>query len=402
MTPEQRAAINKLLEERMGVVVKMRELVDLAESEERDLTAEEAEQYDRMEADASSLEKRARRLEELAGVTGGGGSDRQIPGQGADDGEERDRPTGRSTAEYRTAFFDGFLRQKAGVEFRVLSKATNAAGAYLVPQEFENDLLVALRDRSPFRQYATVITTDAGEQITMPSVTAHGAAAWIAENAAFTPSDETFGTFTINAFKAGTLIIVSEELLQDSAFNLEGYIRGEFADRVGVLQDTAYLVGDGSGKPAGLLPAATTVAAAGAAAITFDDLIELIYGVPAQYRRLGRNVFMVGDSTVKALRKIKDSQGQYVWNASVQAGEQDTIWGYPVVTSPDMPAVGTGNRSVLFGNFARAYIIRDVNGLAFQRLNELYALNGQVGFRAWHRTDGRVRDASAVRALLHP
>jgi HK97 family phage major capsid protein len=198
-------------------------------------------------------------------------------------------------------------------------------------------------------------------------------------------------------------VIVSEELLTDAAFDLEAYLREEFAERIGVLEDTAYLVGDGSAKPTGLLPNVATVTAGAAAAIDFDDVLALIHAVPSTYRRNRDELaFMVNDATVLALSLLKDGNEQYIWQAAVQAGQPDTVRGYPMIENPDMPVVAADARSVLFGNFRRAYLIRDVNGVSFQRLNELYAANGQVGFRAYHRTDGKVREAAAARALVHP
>lgn len=398
MKPEEKREINRELEARAAAIERARAITATADNDgKRELTAEERQEFDRHISEAEECGKRAKRLEAL--YADDDDRDRIKPDGGDDDPDARSADP-RASAEYRAAFLDW---ARTGVEHRVISKASAGAGGNLVPREFEAELLTLLRNRSPIRSLARVITTDSGTTIDMPSVTSHGTAAWIAENGSFTPSDEVFGTFAIGAHKAGTMILVSEELLQDSAFDLEAYIREEFSERIGVLQDTAYLLGDGSAKPTGLLANVSTVAAGAAAAITFNDVLSLIHGVPSKYRRNRSELaFMVNDATVLALSLLQDANDQYIWQAALTAEQPDTIRGYPLIENPDMPTVAADARSVIFGNFRRAYLIRDVNGIAFQRLNELYAANGQVGFRAWHRTDGKVREADAARALLHP
>jgi hypothetical protein len=142
-------------------------------------------------------------------------------------------------------------------EHRALTKGTTTAGGYLVPTGFYNQIIRSLGTWARWRQLATEMVTDSGETIQVPANTAHGTAAWLAESGSFTPSDETFAQLSLGAYKASTKIIVSEELLQDSAFDLEAYLAREFGERLGVLENTAFIKGDGSGKPQGLLTSNT-------------------------------------------------------------------------------------------------------------------------------------------------
>ena len=414
-----KAKIEELRRKRAGLMEQMRGLLETAESEDRDLTGEERAEFDKLEADAKDTEQRYGRLEraftgeqeqrERAATPPGSAPD----AEGLPDGvravaaglnewrKANLEALPQDDPEYRDAFYKMLsvrnLSQLEQAELRVLSKATAAAGANLVPQEFERQLIDALRWLGSLRSLATVITTSAGEEILVPTVTSHGTAAWIAENGSYTDSDEAFGNVSLKAYKAGTMIRVSEELLADSAFDLDAYMRREFSTRIGVLEETAYVVGDGTGKPTGIVgQAGAGVTAAGTTAVTYDELIDLMFSVPVQYR--GRASFLVSDTFVKTILKLKDNDGRPVWGAGLNAGMPDTIMGRPVYPHPDMAAVATGAVPALFGDFSY-YWIRDVNGVAFQRLNELYAANGQVGFRAYHRTDGKLTNTSAVKKL---
>ncbi len=411
MNPKE---INVLKEQRAGLFDQMRDLTLQAEADSRDLTAEESQEFDRMETDAATLEKRAGRMEKLLGI--GPIVRRQTDGSDSGDGDDaggeptapktfaeyREQRAGirpQDTDEYRSVFFKAFSESGplTSDEYRVLSKASAGAGLNLVPTAFSNTLIDSLRDFGVMRQVSTIDTTDSGEAIQYPTVTTHGVATWTAENAAYTASDEVFGQTTLNAYKAATLIKVSEELLADSAFDLERYIRGEFGLRVGVLENTAYVAGDGTGKPTGITTQASAgITAASATTVTADELIDLYHSLLPPYRR--NAVWLMKDSTIKIVRKLKDTTNQYLWQTALVAGQPDTLLGRPVYADPDMPAATTGLVSVLFGDFAY-YHIRDVNGVLFQRLNELYAENGQIGFRAAHRTDGKLLNTAAIKKL---
>ena len=227
-----------------------------------------------------------------------------------------------------------------------------------------------------------------------------GTASWIDEEGAYLESDDSFGQVSIGAYKLGTMIKVSEELLNDSVFDLESYISREFARRIGAKEEEAFFTGYGSGKPLGILAATggaeTGITAASATAITADELIDLFYSLKAPYRR--NAVWVLNDSTIKAIRKLKDNQGQYLWQPSLTAGAPDLLLGKPVRTSAYMPAIAADAKTIAFGDFSY-YWIADRQGRSFKRLNELYAATGQVGFLASQRVDGKLILPEAIKVL---
>jgi len=272
-------------------------------------------------------------------------------------------------------------------------------GGFLAPDEFQKTLIDELQEQNIFRQLANVITTSSGDR-KIPVVASKGTASWIDEEAAYPESDDTFGQVSIGAYKLATMMKVSEELLGDSVFDIGSYIAKEFARRIGAAEEEAFFTGNGSGKPLGILAttggAETGITAASATAVTMDEVMDLFYALRAPYRR--SSVFLMNDSTVKVLRKLKNANGDYIWHPSVAAGEPDTILNRPVHTSAFMPAIGAGSKSILFGDLG-FYWVADRQGRSFKRLNELYAATGQVGFLASQRVDGKLILPEAVKVL---
>ncbi len=183
-------------------------------------------------------------------------------------------------------------------------------------------------------------------------------------------------------------------------FNLEAYFSQEFGRRLGSKEEQAFLIGDGTGKPSGIFDAAlggeTGVTAASATAISADELIDLYYSLKNAYRSSA--VWMMNETTVKAIRKLKDANGNYLWAPGLKDGETDTLLGKKLLTSVYIPELATGNRTIAFGDFSN-YWIGDRQGISFKRLNELYAVTGQVGFLATQRVDGRLVMREAVKLL---
>ena len=314
---------------------------------------------------------------------------------------EMDEKTGRASDNYKKAFWNQLRRKNEMTpELRnALETGTDSEGGYLVPDEFENTLVQGLTENGVIRANAHVITTSSGLH-KIPVVASHGSAAWIDEEGAYTDSDEVFGQVQLDAHKVGTVIKVSEELLNDSAFNLESYISAEFARRIGDKEEEAFLVGNGTGKPTGILNATgggtVGVTAAGTAAITADELVDLYYSLNAPYRK--NAVWILNDATIKLIRKLKTGDGQYLWQPGIKDGELNTILGRPYFTSPYMPVAAAGAKTIIFGDLSY-YWIGDRQGITFKRLNELYAGNGQVGFMASKRLDGKTVLSEAIQIL---
>lgn len=391
--------ILELKEKRAKAWEAAKSFLDSKRTDDGLLCAEDAATYDRMEADVVSLGKEIERLErqslidaELAKATSTPITNKP---DGRVNGEEK---TGRASAEYNRAFWNG-MRNKMSYEVQnALSIGTDSEGGYLVPDEYEKKLIEALQDEVFFRNLATVIKTSSGDR-KIPIVTSKGEAAWIDEGGQFPESDDSFGQTSIGAFKLATMIKVSDELLNDSVFNVEAYISKEFGRRIGMKEEEAFFIGDGKGKPVGLFDAtggAENGVTANTTSITFDDVMDLYYSLRAPYRN--KASWLLNDSTVKAIRKLKDGNGNYIWQPSVKEGEPDRILNRPYRTSIFVPELEAGNRVMAFGDYSY-YWIADRQGRSFKRLNELYATTGQVGFLASERVDGKLILSEAVKTL---
>nr|DAZ39489.1 MAG TPA: major capsid protein [Caudoviricetes sp.] len=367
------------------------------------ISAEDEATYNKMEADVIALGKEIDRLEKQAILDAELNAPMANPLTGKPATSKLEGKTGRATDEYRKAFWNA-MRTRAGegldpVIKNALQVGTDSEGGYLVPDEFERTLVQALEEENIFRRLANVITTASGDR-KIPVVASKGTASWIDEEGVIPESDDSFGQVSIGAYKLGTMIKVSEELLNDSVFQLEPYISREFARRIGNKEEEAFFIGDGSGKPTGILAATggaqLGVTTAGATAITLDEVLDLFYSLKAPYRN--KSVFIMNDSTVKAIRKLKDGQGQYLWQPSIQAGTPDTILNRPLFTSSYVPAIEAGAKTIAFGDFSY-YWVADRQGRVFKRLNELFAVTGQVGFVATQRVDGKLILPEAIKVL---
>ena len=367
------------------------------------LSEEDTATYDKMEQDVMNLGKEIERLERQAAIDAelSKATSTPLTGKpGAKMGKDETEKTGRASDEYKGSFWNA-MRVKAPMPsvLNALQEGTDSEGGYLVPDEFERTLVEALEEENVFRTLAHVIKTSSGDR-KIPVVASKGSASWVDEEGAYQESDDAFSQVSIGAYKLGTMIKVSEELLADSVFDLEAYISKEFARRIGAREEESFFNGDGKGKPLGILAAAggaeVGVTAASATAITADEVIDLFYSLKAPYRK--NAVWVLNDATVKQIRKLKDSTGQYLWQPSLVAGTPDTILGRPVKTSAFMPTAAAGAKTIAFGDF-KYYWIADRQGRTFKKLSELYAANGQVGFMGTQRVDGKLILPEAIKVL---
>lgn len=394
--------MNKILElreKRANLWDSTKAFLDSRRNDKGMLSAEDTATYESMEADVVNLGKEIDRLErqsaldlELSRPTSTAIKDNPNNSIAGD-------KTGRASNEYKEAFWKGMRNKNTFDVHNALQIGTDSEGGYLVPDEFERTLVESLEEQNIFRQLASVITTSSGDR-KIPVVATKGSASWVDEEGVIPESDDAFGQVSIGAYKLGTIIKVSEELLNDSIFNLESYIAREFARRIGTKEEEAFFIGDGTGKPTGIFNATggaeVGVTAAGVKAITLDEIMDLFYSLKAPYRK--NAVFTMNDSTVKAIRKLKDGNGQYIWQPSITAGQPDTILNRPIKTSAYVPALDAGKKAIAFGDFSY-YWVADRQGRSFQRLNELYAATGQVGFRATQRVDGKLILPEAIKVL---
>lgn len=300
--------------------------------------------------------------------------------------------------------FDAWLHRKGGIPQRSkasLVEGTDANGGYLVPTKYSDELVQTLREMSILRKAGARVLSVAGtDSFRVPSMTDSAAATIGAEGSAYPQSEPTFAEIEFNPFKAKKLSKASEEVVADSRFPIwDAILRPDYEQAFDAGENRDFTTGTGSGAPQGVTVGASAgVTAAGAAAITADELIDLYHALDWKYRQ--NAVFMMNDSTVKLIRKLKDSTNQYLWQPGLQAGQPDTLLGRPLITNNNMPAATTGNRSVIFGDM-RYFWICDFQGgqLSVQRLDELYAADGYVGFRAFKRYDSNVMLSAAIKAL---
>lgn len=362
------------------------------------ISSEDTSTYEKMEEEVVNLGKEIERLERQASI------DLELskpinspivnkPSQNSE------TKTGRASAEYKEAFWNVMRNKKTFQVINALEVGEDSEGGYLVPDEFERTVIEALEEENIFRTLAKIITTSSGDR-KIPVVATKGTAAWVDEEGEITESDDAFAQVSIGAYKLATMIKVSEELLNDSVFNLESYIAKEFARRIGTKEEEAFFIGDGSGKPTGIFHATNGgqlgVTAASATAITVDEVMDLFYSLKSPYRK--KAVFVMNDSTVKAIRKLKDGNGQYIWQPSITAGAPDTILNRPVKTSSYVPKIEAAAKTIAFGDFGY-YWVADRQGRSFKRLNELFAVTGQVGFMATQRVDGKLILPEAIKVL---
>jgi len=360
------------------------------------VNAEDAATYDKMEKEVMDLGAQIDRLERQAALDAEMAKAMSAPiTNQPTTGMFEEGKKGRASEEYTRAFWNSMRNRNSYEVMNALSIGTDSEGGYLVPDEYEKKLVEALGDEVFFRSLATVIKTSSGDR-KIPIVTSKGEAAWIDEGGAFPESDDSFGQTSIGAYKLATMIKVSDELLNDSVFNIENYISKEFGRRIGAKEEEAFFIGDGKGKPTGLFPSADVGVTVATTNITFDDVMDLYYSLRAPYRN--KASWLLNDSTVKAIRKLKDGNGNYIWQPSVREGEPDRILNRPYRTSIYVPELAAGNKVFAFGDFSY-YWIADRQGRSFKRLNELYATTGQVGFLASERVDGKLILSEAVKTM---
>jgi len=310
------------------------------------------------------------------------------PSAGIDGGS-----TGRGSKAYSNAFWN-CMRTKAITND--LNVGSDQAGGYLVPDQFERTLVQALEEHNIMRQLSRVITTSSGE-LHIPVVASTGTASWVAEGNEIPLSDGTFGQVVLTAYKIGTMIKVTHELLKDSAFPIDSFLAQDFGRRMGQLEEEAFVAGDGVNKPTGFLTSAPVGKIVGSpTALSFDDVMDLYRKLRSPYRN--KAVFVANDLTIGALQKLKDNNGQYLWRPALTMGEPDTILGRPVYVSSFMPAIGPEAKVLAFGDFSY-YWIGDRTGRTFERLNELFAQTDQVGFKATQRVDGKLVLPEAIQVM---
>lgn len=360
------------------------------------LSAEDAASYAEMEQKIKDYGAEIERMEQMAAMDAQLSKPTSTPLTAKPLNGDKPK-SGRASDEYRAAMLNA-LRTNFRQVSDVLSEGVDANGGYLVPEEYDSRLIDTLTEENIMRKLGHTITTSGEHKINIAAT--KPAAAWIDEGGALSFGDATFAQINLDAHKLHVAVKVTEELLYDNAFGLESYIIDQFAKALSNAEEDAFLNGDGKGKPLGIFAetggGTVGVTAASATAITADEIINLVYSLKRPYRKNAK--FIMNDQTIAALRKLKDNNGAYLWQPSLQAGEVDRLFGYEVYTSPYVPTITAGKPVIAFGDFSY-YNIGDRGTRSFAELKELYAGNGMVGFVAKERVDGKLILPEAVQIL---
>lgn len=367
-----------------------------AESHEKEgvLSAEDTAAYEKMEAEITDLTKAIDREQRAARIDAALSKPVDTPVVSKPDNGAKVQPVGsiRDTEEYRNNILKALRTNfRNTVEIDGMNEATDSEGGYLVPTEYDRRLIDTLTEENVMRKLGTTIRTSGERKINIAAT--KPAASWIEEGEALTWGEATFAQKTLDAHKLHVAIKVTEELLYDSAFNLESYIISAFGKAIANAEEDAFLNGNGTKKPTGIFdPTNGGTVADTTNAVKADNLVDLIYALKRPYR--GKAAFLMNDKTIATVRKLKDATGAYMWQPSMAAGEPDRIAGYPVYTSAYAP-----ESKIAFGDFSY-YNIGDRGTRSFAALRELFAGNGMIGYVAKERVDGILVLPEAVQILV--
>ncbi len=415
----------EIREQRANIWSQMCSIMDSAEAQGRPMSAEESQTYDRLEKDLDAkgteiarAEAHLNRAAEFAKVDAPGAALAAVGGiPGVDKAPETE------TDKAYASVFSRYMRQGQaalnGQEQQLLHTGfdadlpqnaagvgTGSAGGFTVPPAFRQKLVEAIVSFSSMRALAEVITTETGAQLPWPTADdSANEGAILAENTQVSEQDVVFGQANIDAYMyTSKLVRVSLQLLNDNAFGLESWLASRLGARIGRAQNRHFTVGTGTNQPDGIVTGAA-VGVAGAtgttATITYDSIVDLIDSIDTAYIENGNVNFMMSQAARRMLRKLKDGQNRPLWEPSLQVGTPDSLLGYGLRMNNFMPAPAANAKSILFGDFREAYLIRDVQGIALMRLAERYADFLQVGFLAFARADGTVQNGAAVKAYQH-
>jgi HK97 family phage major capsid protein len=401
------ALIQRLHEERLKDWEQAKTLLDKVEEDKRsDFSPEEKETWERIN---TSMDEKAGRIKELTDLDK---DNKDLEEQRKRYPGVADAPRQNDVEEQVRSFFRGEIKAVdiplAGVgrsinhrsgkwEVRDLVEGSVAAGGATVPLSFRAQLYEFLVENSAIRQTnATILSTASGESINMPKVVSKGTAAIVGEGTALAEADPSFGTVTLLAWKYGQLIQLSSELVQDTAIDMLGFVAKDSGEALAYATGNHYLNGTGTNQPQGVFAAAGTGVTGGTGVVgvpTSDNLMDLFYSVIPKYRR--NSFWVMGDATAGVIRKIKLSTNEYMWAPGLQVGEPDRLLGRPVIADPFVPAMGTGVKSIAFGDFS-SFFIRDAGAVRFERSDEFAFDRDLVTFRAVMRTDSKLVDLTGA------
>ena len=387
--------IERQVEQRQRAWEAAKALLDKAAAEKRDLTAEEEQSYQRINAD---LNERAARIEALkadaereAKIEA---ATREIAGQvrPAAKAASTDAEVLRSMAKGETRSFT--------FETRDVVKTSQGSP---VPTSFFDQVILQARLVGPMLDTSTVLRTAGGENLQIPSQAAWSTAAIVGEGTAIDESDPVFNSFiTLGAYKYSFLVQVSTELLEDSGVDLLSFLANQVGNELGFRVNAGLTVGTGTNQPKGVVAAAGSGITGGTGvvgAFTADNLIDLYYSLNGAARMLPGVGWMMNGASIGKVRKLKDTAGQYVFQPALAADAPDTLLGKPIYENPAVVDTAVNAKSVIVGHLP-SYFVRTVGGIRLDRSDD-YAFNaGLVTFRATFRVDGNLPQPSHIKYFV--
>lgn len=393
--------IQELMEKRKQAWEGAKAFVEAKKDKDGLMSDEDAKSYADMEKKVSNFTKEIERMQSMEAMEREMAKPMSEPltsqPMQTENNNMKPKKTGRASNEYKEGVLQA-LRSNFRQVSNVLQEGVDTAGGYLVPEEYDKRLIDGLTEENIMRTLGTTITTSGEHKINIAG--AKPAASWIEEGGALVFEDASFEQIILDAHKLHVAIKVTDELLYDNAFNLESYILTQFSKALANAEENAFLNGDGVGKPLGIFTenggGQIAITTNTQSSITADEIINLVHSLKRPYRKNAK--FIMNDQTIALIRKLKDNNGAYLWQPSLQAGEPDRLFGYPVYTSAYVPTVATGTPVIAFGDFSY-YNIGDRGVRSFDQLRELFAGNGMVGFLAKERVDGKLVLPEAVQIL---
>lgn len=406
--------VKELREKRAKLHEDSKGVIELARKEKRELTDEDRSKLDQIDTEIGKLKADIDRMERVEveeralAESLGRRTDPVIaaqPGAADYDLALRAWALGPKAKPEQIAAAErvGFRWQSPELELRALSIGTTTAGGNSVMDEMMRAWAEIMKWYGRVENLATVVNTTTGAQLPWPTVddTSNTGRLLTEGTGATTTTDPSFGVVNLSSYKMSSdAVIVSEELLQDSSIPIGPYLGTALGTRVGRIKNTYFTTGSGSSQPGGVQVKASLGKTASATnAITIDEIIDLVHSVDIAYRYSPSSAFMMNDAVAAYVRKLKDSNNQYLWQMAVQQGQPDRLLGFPVVINNDQDsAFSTNKRLVLFGDFSK-YVVRNAGAPLFRRSSDVYFLSHQDVFEASQRTDGNLVDTTAVRYL---
>jgi len=396
--------LQDLLQERGQVATQMRAMHKAAEDEERGFSSDEQSKWEEMTTTLEGFDKRietSKRASSLDEFTQEQREEKRLgkQEQGKEQSkEERAREAFGALIRSDQPGSSGLSAEHQAALVRAQSVGTNSAGGYLVPTDLQKTIIEKMVQFGGIRNLATVISTDTGNTLDIPTNDDTGnSGAILAENAQDSEQDVAFGSAALGAYKYTSKIIrVPIELMQDSAFNLEAFLIKKFGERLGRATAAHYAAGTGSSQPQGLNQCTSGKTAAAVAAVTYIEMLDLKHSVDPAYR-IGAN-WVFNDTTLLALKKLLDGDSRPLWQPDISGVTPATIDGDTYAIDQGLPNMAASAKSIVYGDISGLWI-RDVMGMAITRMVERYADYHQVGFVAIMRTDSKIIDGNGMRAL---